>query len=172
MNLLIFWRHTASFKGLNFKKFRILENWNFHPCDFGWLSRSNESITITSVLVSVQTSSKGFVQCSLCRTHLCSIHHLVEILPCWAKKTFSNSTQLSTEFILLINVKMPTIIGILTFISMINTTSDRLKLKQETSLFVSSWVEISCSFELSMKKFCNLRAWSRSIPFSKFTCPV
>ena len=31
------------------------------------------------------------------------------------------------EFILLINVEMPTIVGILTFISMINTTSERLK---------------------------------------------
>ena len=36
-------------------------------------------------------------------------------------KLFSCSTQLSTKFILLINV------GIITFISMINTTSDRLK---------------------------------------------
>ena len=35
---------------------------------------------------------------------------------------FSCSTQLSTKFIVLINVKMPTIVGILTFISMINTT--------------------------------------------------
>ena len=42
-------------------------------------------------------------------------------------KRFSCSTQLSTKFILLINVKMPTIVGILTFISMINTTSERLK---------------------------------------------
>ena len=40
-------------------------------------------------------------------------------------KLFSYSTQLSTKFILLINVKMPTIVGILTFISMINTTSER-----------------------------------------------
>ena len=39
---------------------------------------------------------------------------------------FSCSTQMSTKFILLINVKMPTIIDILTFISMINTTSERL----------------------------------------------
>ena len=31
-------------------------------------------------------------------------------------------TQLSTKFILLINVEMPTIVGILTFISMINRT--------------------------------------------------
>ena len=42
-------------------------------------------------------------------------------------KLFSYSTQLSTKFTLLINVKMPTIVGILTFISMINTTSERLK---------------------------------------------
>ena len=42
-------------------------------------------------------------------------------------KLFSYSTQWSTEFILLINVKMPTIVGILTFISMINTTSEKLE---------------------------------------------
>ena len=42
-------------------------------------------------------------------------------------KLFSCSTQLTTKFILLINVKMPIIVGILTFNSMINTTSERLK---------------------------------------------
>ena len=41
-------------------------------------------------------------------------------------KLFPCSTQLSTKFILLINVKMPTIVGILTFMSRINTTSERL----------------------------------------------
>ena len=41
-------------------------------------------------------------------------------------KTFSCSTRLSTKFIMVINVKMPTIVGILTFISMINTRSERL----------------------------------------------
>ena len=41
-------------------------------------------------------------------------------------KHFSYTTQLSTKFILLTNVKMPAIVGILTFISMINTTSERL----------------------------------------------
>ena len=40
---------------------------------------------------------------------------------------FSCSTQLSTKFILLIKVKMPTIVGILTFISMINTKSQKFK---------------------------------------------
>ena len=42
-------------------------------------------------------------------------------------KLFSCSTQLSTKFILHMNVKMPTIVGILTFITMINTTYERLK---------------------------------------------
>ena len=42
-------------------------------------------------------------------------------------KLCSCSTQLSTKFILLINAKMPTFAGILTFISMIHTTSERLK---------------------------------------------
>ena len=43
-------------------------------------------------------------------------------------KLFPCSTQLSTNFILLINVKMPTIVGIFTFISMINTASQRLSM--------------------------------------------
>ena len=41
------------------------------------------------------------------------------------KKIMLNSA--SMKFILLINVKMPTIVGILTLISMIYTTSERLK---------------------------------------------
>ena len=45
-------------------------------------------------------------------------------------KHFPCSTQLSTKFILLINVKMITIVGILTFISMINATSERLKARK------------------------------------------
>ena len=49
-------------------------------------------------------------------------------------KLFPCSTQLSMKFILLINVKMPTIVGILTFMSLINT--HLRDLKQETSLLV------------------------------------
>ena len=45
-------------------------------------------------------------------------------------KLFPCSTQLSSKLILLINVKMPTIVGILTFISRINTTSESLKSKK------------------------------------------
>ena len=42
-------------------------------------------------------------------------------------RLFSCSTRFSMKFIILINVKMPTIVGILIFISMINTTSESLK---------------------------------------------
>ena len=42
-------------------------------------------------------------------------------------KNFLCSTQLSMKFILPINVKMPTIVGILTFISRINTLYESLK---------------------------------------------
>ena len=45
-------------------------------------------------------------------------------------KLFSFSTQLSKIFIMLINVKMPTIVGILTFISMVNKTSESLKARK------------------------------------------
>ena len=45
-------------------------------------------------------------------------------------KLFSCSTQLNMKFILLINVKMPTIVGILTFISRINTTSESFKARK------------------------------------------
>ena len=45
-------------------------------------------------------------------------------------KLFPCSTQLSMKFILLINVKMPTIVGILTFISMINAASESFKARK------------------------------------------
>ena len=40
---------------------------------------------------------------------------------------FLCSAQLRMKFIIPVNVKMPTIVGILTFISMINTTSESLE---------------------------------------------
>ena len=42
----------------------------------------------------------------------------------------SCSAELSTQISMLINVKMPAIVGILTFISMINTTSESLKARK------------------------------------------
>ena len=58
--------------------------------------------------------------------------HLRHYIVSWPQgyKPFSCSTQLSMKFIMPIIVKMPTIVGILTFISMINTTSERLKAKK------------------------------------------
>ena len=56
-------------------------------------------------------------------------------------KTFSCSNQLRTKIIMLINVKMPTVVGILTFMSRI---IQHLKdLKQNTSLSVGILVFMS-----------------------------
>ena len=81
-------------------------------------------------------------------------------------KTFPCSTQLSRKFILLINillinVKMPTIVGILTFISMINTTSERLTARTIfICQYLSFYEQLKFSAQLSWawKKFCNLGA--------------
>ena len=77
-------------------------------------------------------------------------------------KLFSYSTQLSTKFILLINVKMPTIVGILTFISMINTTSERLKARNFVICRYSSFSEqlkFRAQLSWARKTFYNLGAW-------------
>ena len=63
-------------------------------------------------------------------------------------KLFSYTTQLSTKFLLLINVKMPTIVGSLAFISMMNTTSERHKARNFFScrnlFFMSSYWTLVC----------------------------
>ena len=58
------------------------------------------------------------------------------------------------KFIMLINVKMPTVVGILTFISMINTTSESVKARKVFIFQHFSFYEqlVSCSVELSLKK--------------------
>ena len=50
-------------------------------------------------------------------------------------KLFSCSTQSSTKYILLINVKMPTIVGILIFMRMINITYEHLKARKKVFIF-------------------------------------
>ena len=52
-------------------------------------------------------------------------------------KSFSCSTQLSMKVIMLINVKMPTIVGILTCVSMINTTQFYVSLKARKLFFAA-----------------------------------
>ena len=46
-------------------------------------------------------------------------------------KTFSCFTQLNTKIIIIINVKMQTMVGILTFVSIKNTTPESLKARKE-----------------------------------------
>ena len=77
-------------------------------------------------------------------------------------KNFSCSTQLSTKFIMLINVKMSTIVGILTFISMINTTPERLKARTFfICRYFSFYEQLKFHAQLIWvwKKFYNLGAW-------------
>ena len=67
-----------------------------------------------------------------------------------------NLNQFKHEFILLINVKMSTIVGILTFINTINISSACFK--QDRNHYFSVFyflltADISCSVELSMKSF-------------------
>ena len=95
-------------------------------------------------------------------------------------KLFSYSTPLSTKIILLINVKMPTIVGILTFISMINTTSERLIARNFfTFWYLSFYEQLKCRPQLSWawKKFYNLGVWSWKMQITKaqtrlHTCPI
>ena len=71
-------------------------------------------------------------------------------------KLFPCSTQLSAKFILLINVKMPTIVGILTFISMINITSEKVKARNFICRYFSLYEQLKflahLCCQLSMKK--------------------
>ena len=75
---------------------------------------------------------------------------------------------MSMKFILLINVKMPTIVGMLTFISMIKTSLDSLKSRNVYTFqhfcFYEQF-ELLCSVELSMKKFYNLGACATCVGF-------
>ena len=62
---------------------------------------------------------------------------------------FSYSTQLSTKFIQLINVKMPTFVVILACISMITATSERLVAR---NFFICQY----CSFHEMLKFLAQL----------------
>ena len=79
---------------------------------------------------------------------------------------FSCSTQMSTKFILLINIKMPTIAGILTFISMINAIHERLKERNVFIYWYFSFYEqfkVRAHLSWARSKFYNLEAWSYSL---------
>ena len=76
-------------------------------------------------------------------------------------KLYSCSTHLSTKCIMLIHVKMPTIVGIFIFMSMINTLSERLKVRNFfICLYFSFYEQLKFRVKLSWtwKKFYNLEA--------------
>ena len=64
-------------------------------------------------------------------------------------KLFSFSTRLLMKFILLINVKMLIIVGISTFISMVITTSERLKARHFSICQYNSFYELKLCAQLS-----------------------
>ena len=69
------------------------------------------------------------------------------------------------KFIVIINVKMPTIVDILTFMSMINTTSERPK---AICWKFSFYEQLKFCTQLSMSFFINSgQAWSGSKLFAK-----
>ena len=69
---------------------------------------------------------------------------------------FPCSTELRLKFIMLVNIKMSTIVGILKFISMINTTSENLKVWKVSSLkHYRFYEQLKFHAQLSMKKVNN-----------------
>ena len=81
-------------------------------------------------------------------------------------KLFSCWTQMSTKFIPLINVKMPTIVGILTFISMINTTSERLKARNFFICWYFSFYT-RLKFGAQMSWVRNKKRYDSELPYQR-----
>ena len=83
---------------------------------------------------------------------------------------------MSMKFILLINVKMPTIVGILMFICMINTASERLKARNFFNCqYFSFYEQLKFHAQLSWTWifFYNLGAWTiLAMSFKKKNQPV
>ena len=69
------------------------------------------------------------------------------------------------KFFLLINIKMPKIVGILTFMSSKNgiICLSAPEKAEFLDIFILMSTKISSSAELSMKKFYNLDAWCQKV---------
>ena len=87
------------------------------PCDILFLEHAH--LILGNYWVCRTENSRGVLMAKL-------LAGTVDVLKPGPKviKLFSCSTQLSMKFFLLINVKMPTIVGILTFMSRKNTILD------------------------------------------------
>ena len=66
-------------------------------------------------------------------------------------KLFSCSSQLSMKIIMLMNVKIPSIVGILTFTSMIKTTSESLKAR---NAFIFQHISYAPNFDNVEGAYC------------------
>ena len=114
----------------------------------------NHELTIYCLKISFATKLFSFTNAENIHTMKPGIE-VINLFPC--------STQLSTKFILLINVKMPTIVGILTIISMINTTSER---HDPRNFFICRYFSFNDQLKLcahlswAWNKFYNLRAYA------------
>ena len=86
-----------------------------HDTTLYWVAKGQNSSFPLSIISDIAIFHRHAYYCFLYKTG----PEVIKLCPC--------STQLSTKFILLINVKMPTIVGILTFISRINTSYESLK---------------------------------------------
>ena len=90
-------------------------------------------------------------------------------------KLFSCSTQLSMKFFLLINVKMPTIVGILTFMSRKNCI---LSLSEPEKCWISWYfhtyehLKFHAQLSWARKKFYNLGARSDTQPKHTIVHPL
>ena len=137
------------------------------------------SLVSTFIIPSLESISTTLASCKISRFQLVSVAEHTSLSLTWTQilkkgseviKLFSYSTQLSTKFILLINVKMPTTVGILTFISMINTTSKRLKARNFfICRYFSFFEQLKFRAQLiwAWKKFYSLEArFSRARPIS------
>ena len=90
-------------------------------------------------------------------------------------KLFPCQTQLSRKFIMLIIVKMPTSVGILTFISMIDRTSERLKARNFfICRYFSFYEQLKFRAQLSWawKKFATSRPGPEPPPDETFWIPT
>ena len=81
--------------------------------------------------------------------------HFVELITLQATEPRPQGykTQLSMDFFPLINVKMPTTVGIFTFISRKNNILNLSEFEKKTEFLDIFYLFISCSVELCMKIF-------------------
>ena len=124
---------------------RLLKWWPW--VDFVWQQKSRSFFALQPSVIFWQFQTIRFVLIMIPGSEV------IKLGSCW--------TQLSMKFFLLINVKTPTTVGILTFMNRKKYHSRLIWAWKKLNflIFICLWAfKISCSVELSMKKFYNLGA--------------